>query len=307
MKIVFYSAHKAREIMLAEALKLGARAHGDDLEIRHTGDYGETDEGDDRKFPGPTPDTDVACVFGVKGRSRQVLDDHRLVGKPTLFLDKGYSRSKGEGGHTEYSRISVNADSPVKYMMNRKFSDDRWKKLGVKLSPRIKNVSGHILLCGSSLKYHTFHKLEEPDEYYAKLVKRLVKLSSRQIIYRPKPSYKGSHGVAGTCMSTGAQTIVQALRGAHVTVTHGSAAAMDSIIAGISTIVLGPGIALPVAEQILENVEHPAWAKDEERQRWANAMAYCQWTTTELRTGEAWAHLKEEITRQANAVRVLPS
>lgn len=297
MKVVFYASDKPREIMLAKALERAVRRTGDEFEIRRTGDYGETPDGDDLLYPGPSPDTDVACCFGVKGRSKQIIVDHRAVGKGTLFFDKGYSRGKGEGGHTEYSRISVNATDPLAYMMKQRRSDRRFRLLGVKLGRYSAYAGGHVLICGSSQKYHEFHKLDEPDTYAQKLVRVLRKHTQRQIIYRPKPSWKGARPIAGTSFSSGGCSIADALRGCHAVVTHGSAAAMDAVMAGVPAIVLGPSIALPVAEEDLAQVEQPRFPAEDERQRWCNAMAYCQWTTDELRDGSAWQELKAELTR----------
>lgn len=325
MHITFYSALKPREEMLANALKEGARIHGDTLETRWTGDYGETLEGDDKKYPGPTKDTDVACCFGVKGRSARVLRDHLAVGRSTLFFDKGYTRSKGEGGHTEYSRISVNGSDPTGYMMEPNRGDKRWQKLNI--NPRERKVSpgGHILICGSSEKYHAFHGLPPPHEFAAGLVSKLRKMCDRHIVYRPKPSSTQkqvgvidtddidelrealqhyhtllirSGGVSGAALSNGDTKMMDALRGCHVCITHGSAAAMEAILNGVPALVLGGSIAKPVAETVLEKIEHPHWAMEATRQRWYCAMSYCQWTTPELRSGEAWADLKAEIIRQ---------
>lgn len=297
MNIVFYSAGKPREEMLADALALSVRNTKDTFEKRWNGDYGETDAGDDRKYPGPSKDTDVVCVFGVKGRSRAILEDHWLMGKSTLFFDKGYSRQKGEGGHTEYSRISVNAASPADYMMERKCSTDRWVKLNVNLQPR-QSKGGHVLICGSSGKYHEFHRIGDPTEYNVKIVKRLLKLTSRQLIYRPKPSDHAARPIAGASYSHGECSIIQALRGAHCLVTHGSASAMDAIIQGVPAIVLGKGVASPVAENDLDKIEEARFPTYDDRLRWCFALAYCQWTTQELREGIAWDHLRREIERQ---------
>ena len=297
LKIVFYASDKPREIMLAKALAVGADRHGDTVEIRRTGEYGETDTGDDLRYPGPTPDTDVAVAFGVKGKSRQILDDHLAVGKSTLFFDKGYSRQSGEGGHTEYSRISVNGSDPLQYLLQEQRQSDRFNKLGVQPKPR-RGSNGMILLCGSSEKYHAFHKLEHPSVDAERIVRRLRKQTERHIIYRPKPSWKNAKPIPGTSFSGGNQSIQDALRSCHCLVTHGSAAAMDAVLAGVPAIVLGNSIARPVAETLLENVEHPFWPDEELRRRWCYAMAYCQWRTEELRTGEAWSELKREIVRQ---------
>lgn len=300
MRIVFYAADKPREIMLAKALAEGAQAHGDTLEIRRTADYGEDGGGNDLKYPGPCPETEVAVVFGVKGRSRQILDDHRAMGRATLFLDKGYTRERGEGGHTLYSRVSVNAASPLAYMMREKRTSDRWKRLGLKLEPRREN-GGHVLIATSSQKYCEFHKLGDANTHAAKLVAQVRKQTPRQIVYRPKPSFHDAEPLGGVAMSGAHQTIWDALRGCHCVVTHGATAAMEAVIVGVPAIVLGDGIAKPVAGDAIDQVETPPWVGDEERFRWACAVAYCQWTGDELRSGEAWGHLKAEILRQRDS------
>ena len=299
IRVVFYASDKPREIMLARALEKGVRSHGDAFETRRTFDYGETQEGDDRKYPGPSPDTDVAVCFGVKGKSRQIVNDHLAVGKSTLFMDKGYSRQSGEGGHTEYSRISVNGSDPLHYFMREDHRSDRWKALEVIVKPRQNGYNGNVLFCGSSLKYHIFHNLDDPTTYAESLFKKLRKLTERHLIYRPKPSWKAARPIGGTSFSNGSTSIAEALRGCHCLVTHGSAAALDAIVNGVPVIVLGGSIAKPVSDTVIEHVEKPFWPDDKLRSRWFNAMAYCQWTTEELRTGEAWDHLKTEILRQA--------
>lgn len=300
MKVVFYASDKPREHMLASALEQGVRGVGDDFEMRRTAEYGETSDGDDLKYPGPSPDTDVACFFGVKGRSRFILKDHRQMGRATLFFDKGYTRDKGEGGHTEYSRISVNGPDPLYYMMKRNRSADRWKRLEIELKNRNNGIGsgGHILYCGSSSKYHEFHGLSDPTTYAEKLIRQLRKLSPRQIIYRPKPSATHLQAVPGASFSRGTTDILEALRGCWCLVTHGSAASMDAVINGVPTMVFGSGIARPIAETEIESVEEPRWANLEDRLRWGFGMSYCQWTMKELRTGEAWQELKKEILLQ---------
>lgn len=305
MNIVFYSAGKPREEMLADALATACKNAGDRLEKRWGGDYGETADGDDKRYPGPSPDTDVVCCFGVKGRSRVILEDHWLMGRSTLFFDKGYSRTKGEGGHTEYSRISVNAPTPADYMMETKRKGDRWERLNVRTQPRTEIKGGHILICGSSSKYHEFHKIGDPTEFNRKIINKLQKQTPRQLIYRPKPSDRSAKPLGGAAYSSGEQSILQALKSAHCLVTHGSASAMDAVIQGVPVILLGKGVASPVANTDLEYVEGLWFPRDEERLKWCHAMSYCQWTTAELRSGLAWEHLKAEIVRQKGMVKPL--
>lgn len=299
MKIVFFTSDKPREHMLAEALKQGVISQGHKFEMRRTADYGETEDGDDLLWPGPSPDTDIAVVFGVKGKSRKIIEDHLAMGRTTFLLDKGYSRTKGEGGHTEYTRISINGLHPLDYMMKVKRRPDRFRKLNMRLQPRARTgKSGHVLYCGSTQKYHDFHRIGDTTAYATRVFRDLRKFTDRHFIYRPKPSSQDVEMIPGTSYSGGSMSMQDALRGCHVVVTHGSSAAMDAIIAGIPAIVLGDSIAKPVSETDVSKVNEPFWPNDDQRFQWACAMAYCQWTNDEMRSGEMWRYCMEEIERQ---------
>lgn len=298
MKVVYFASDKPREIMLARAIEEGLKRAGDTFELRRTSEYGDDAEGNELKYAGPTPDTDVVCMFGAKGKSGVILDDHRLLGIPTLYFDKGYTRTKGEGGHTEYSRISVNKRHPLDYMMREKRPDDRWRALELKLLPRREDTGGPILFCNSSQKYHDFHGLGDATEYAHKRIKELRKLTARAIIYRPKPSDRLAQRIPGVPTSDKNSSILEAMNGVSLVITHGATAAMDAILNGIPAMTLGDSIARPVSETVLEKVETPHWPRDTKLRDWCCAMAYVQWTTQELRDGLAWEHLKAEIKRQ---------
>lgn len=303
LNVAWYASDKPREIMLAEAMAKGAKVHGDRLEVRRTADYGEDENGDELKWSGPHPEDDVACFFGVKGKSRRIMDDYLAVGKSTLYLDKGYTRSKGRNGHTEYTRISVNASDPLAYMMDQKRSPERWQRLGIELEERRAGRSGHILLCTSSAKFHEFHKLKEPTRWAGEIAHDMATImnNERLIVYRPKPSWKGATPVERTLFTTGATPIKDALKGCHIVVTYGATAAADAIFAGVPALVLGNAVARPVAETKIGALEDPTWPTLDKRMRWASCLAYCQWSIDELESGEAWEHLKAEILRQRAA------
>lgn len=290
MKVVAYMSDKPREHMLANAFKLGIQQAGHEFELRRMAEYGENIDGNDLRYPGPSPDTDVAMFFGVKGKSRQVLDDHLAMGKQTIMLDKGYSRSKGENGHTEYSRVIVNALDPSDYMMNGEVKGDRWKTLGIRMGKQRKIRDGHILFCGSTQKYHDFHGIGDMTEYAARIFGKLRKVTAKHFVYRPKPSAKRMPSIPGTFLSSGGTPMSEALRGCHIVVTHGSTAAMDAVMSGVPALVLGKSIASPVSESDLLKIDDPFFPTDDQRYAWACQMAYCQWTNEEMRNGAAWEY-----------------
>ena len=290
MKVVFYASDKPRELMLAAALADGVRNCGDDFELRRTAEYGE-----ELKYEGASPDTDVAVCFGVKGKSSEIIKDHVAVGKHAIYLDKGYTREKGEG-HTLYTRMAIDASTPHAYFQRVKHGSGRWSKLGLKLLERRRpTADGHILYCGSSQKYHTFNGLGDATEYATKALFKLRKASQRQIVYRPKPSWTDAKPIANYMFSNGSQDIMDALRGCHCLVTHGSSVAALAIMHGIPTICLGACIASPMCDSELVNVDKPYWPELSFRTQWAYDFAYCQWTVVEFKSGEAWNYAREEI------------
>jgi len=296
VKVVFYASDKPREHVLAGALKSGCEAAGDEFELRRTDDYGESDRGDYYLYPGPTPDTDVAVFFGVKGKSRVIMEEHLAMGRATILLDKGITRERGPGGgHTLYTKCFVNGPDPSPYFMRKRRAPDRFNALGIPLAKRRRGTN--ILFCGSSHKYHEFHRLTDPTTYAARIVEQLRGLTNRPIIYRPKPSWKDAKPIAHSLFSSGSQSLTDALRAAYCVVTHGSGAAFYAICAGVPVISLGPSIALPVAERSLENIDDLYWPEQEERQAWANAVAWTQFTTEELADGFAWRHLRGIISK----------
>lgn len=300
-KVIFYAADKPREIMLAAAFRDGVKAMGEAYEVRRKAEYGENADGSDRKWVGPTvDDTAVAICFGVK--ADQIFWDHRALGIPVVYIDKGWSRQGGEGGHTEYSRCAVNASSPIAYMMGMGVPHDRLERLGIKFQPHRPNGAGHVIYASSSQKYHEFHKLGDASQLAQKTVTKLKKMTNRAIVYRPKPGDKSAHPVQGAMFSTKAQAPADALRGCHAVVTYGASLCLDALIAGVPSIVLGEGITWPVAGHSLEtrvDIEEAPFPNEVEKLKFMAGMAYCQWTTTEMRSGEAWSWLRKQIDKQA--------
>lgn len=293
MKVAFYASDKPREIMLAKAFEHGVRSFKDDFEIRRTADYGE-----DRKYEGPSPETDIAICFGVKGKSAEIIKDHVALGKHAVYLDKGYTRQKGEGGHTLYTRLSIDSSSPIKYFQRERHRPDRFDRLELKILDRKKpTADGHILFCGSSQKYHDFNALGDATEYAEKALFKLRKASHRQIVYRPKPSWTDAKPLPNCMFSNGSQDILDALRGCHALVTHGSSVAITAVLMGIPIVVLGETVMSPVAESDITKVDNPYWAGSEQRYQWACDFAYCQWTLDEMRNGEAWHYVRKEVSR----------
>lgn len=282
VKVCFFRSEKPREGLLADAFVRGLIEHGDDGVVRRL--TGETQL---------ASDCEVAVMFGVK--SREAFHANWGAGVHTIMLDKGYTRHRRSGPVKtwEYHRVAVDGHQPTAYLGKVNHPSDRFERLGLEVKPW--RASGeHILLAGSSQKYHDFYGISDPTRFWTKAVKRLSG-TEREIVYRPKPSWRDAVPIEGTRFSDSGETIADVLAGAHAMVTHGSNACFEAMLAGVPAIVLGDGVTKKISSTRLEDIESPRLAGDEERTQLLCNLAYSQFTLSEFASGEAWSHIRPII------------
>lgn len=294
---------KQREHDIADAVGHGVTSRGDR--------FVKLDAG---KFEAPDPAVDVACVFALKGAAKRILTAYEMMGSRTLLFDKGLIRaSTGIGGPGGYMRVSLDTFMPlvrIERMMKEGVSANRWVATGLRPRDRvISMVDSPVIYCGSSQKYCDYHDLGDEHEYAELICKKVRKATpkSHPVIYRPKPSYDLARPIEGTIFSrnhgTPSDHLVVGALGlllprAWALVTHGSHAAIDAIVAGVPSLVIGDGAAKPVSLEDFHSLsEFPPFPDRETRFRWLAAVAWWQWTTSEMYSGEMWDFLRSEMER----------
>lgn len=284
MKVhIHVASGKDREEGLALSLQSGLAQFDDHVAVSPIGE-----------FVGPDREADIGAVFGLKGRSREVLAAYRAEGRHTIMFDKALIRVP-RSPH-KHLRVCIDGDSPLPYLMRQNRSGERWEALKLKPSPQRKSGPiDSIVLALSSQKYCTFHGLGDATDYAAGLARQCRSQSRRPIIYRPKPSWHDFKPIEGTRLSRPPEYLPSILETAHVLVTHGSSAAVDAIIQGVPAIALGECAASPVAGKSVEDVRDPPFPSDDQREQWLANLAWCQWSVRELQSGEAWAFLRREV------------
>jgi hypothetical protein len=80
----------------------------------------------------------------------------------------------------------------------------------------------------------------------------------------------------------------QDLEGAHALVTHGSIAAVESVICGCPVVVHPDSAAALVGLTDLAKIEKPVYP---DRGKWLFSLAYSQFNETELVDGTLWREL----------------
>lgn len=280
MKVRFWMSDKPRERLLAEAFLAGVKRHGDDTDRRS---LGET-------F---TADCDVACMVGVK--SRDLWREHARAGVQLVYLDKGYdrhSRSDDIRGW-EYWRVAVNGHQPTaKY--RRGYPADRLADMGWTFRPWRKSGK-HVVIAGSSAKYHAFYDLKEPTDWARKIIKEINGYTERAIIYRPKPSWKDAVPIETAGYSGRGEGIADVLNDAHCLVTHGSNACFEAMLAGVPTVAIGDAVMRPISSTAVSEIETLRLASDDDREDLLRFLAYQQWTMREMMDGMAWPVIRRQF------------
>ena len=282
MRVIFLSSDKSRERRIAEPFIRGVNESGDSGKIRPK-----------KSGKQAAQDCDVVVMFGVK--SRQIYLSNWWAGVTVIMLDKGYVRHSQKRHLPEYFRVAVGEHQPTQRLMDINRPSDRWDRLNLEMCPWRTKIGpkSHILIAGSSKKYHQFYDLKDPTWWTQRLVKRIRLQTKRAIVYRPKPSWKEAVPILYTRWSGRNEGVREALRGAHVLITHGSNACFEAALMGVPSIILGNAVVKPISSTTLDDINEPFRAPN--REQWLANLAYCQWTIPEFESGEAWATIRPQI------------
>lgn len=267
----FVSPRKRAEQQLGTCFKEGAERHGHRVDLI---------------MDASRPALDVACVIGIKDAN--LMNYYLRRGTPVLYWDKAYNRHKG------WFRLAINSNHPTEYLTKLDCPDDRRLMFGWE-APAWRRKGKHILIAGSSGKFHSMNGMISPEDDVRMIIDHLKPLTDRPIIYRPKPSYEKAHPVEGSEFDR-SDNLADRLRKSWVVITRGSNACFDALMHGIPSIVLGTAIMKPISSTALSDIENPRLATDDEKRRFLNDLAYCQWKPEELVKGEAWEWISRKLT-----------
>ena len=274
LDVAIYGIHgHKRSSMCCQAMYAGIRAAGDRPRLFMEADY-------------RVPEHDLAVFYGYTQILRRVMADYIKAGRKAVYIDLGYWDREGMRGH---HKIVVNARHPTAYFDRKPQDGYRAGKLGVKAEPWRK-ADGHILLAGMGEKAAEAEGQKvEKFEYWA--IAEIRKITDREIVYRPKPSWIQARKIAGTIHSPKAQPLAEVLANCHAVVTHHSNVAVEGLCAGVPAFCWG-GVAAGLSSQDLSDIERPYYP--EGRSNWINAISYTQWNIDEMTRGLPWRHLKSE-------------
>lgn len=216
---------------------------------------------------------DVIPVIGCSPELTKSVKEWQARKRQFIYWDRGYARrvfatwlpnGNELGVPGGYYRWHLNS-----YQMQA-ISDvpsDRWDFLKTPVTPWRRNPRGHIVIACPTPTYEKFHAIEGWTE---KTLRRLARITNRQVVTRDKESKR---------------PLQSDLAGAHSLVSHGSVAAIESVICGCPVVVDHSSAAALVGLTDLEQIESPVYP---DRQPWLNSLAYNQFNEAELVDGTLW-------------------
>lgn len=250
---------------------------------------------------------DAAVFISSRPRARPIYEGYRAAGKHTVTIDKGYVRIRLERKQgVLYWRVAVDGMQPLTYFQRKVFSDERWAAFGLKIEPCALR-DGHILFAGGAQRICDFLQMGDHVAYAKGVMDRLTELTSRLIVYRPKPSCPLRCPIPPYRYSTASKTMAEELKGAHCLVTHSSNACFEAALAGVPTIVLGQGITRSISRTQCDSINTlrtPTW---DQVHALACAVAHCQWTLAEMSQGLMLLELEDVFSYLSSLGPATPS
>ena len=213
---------------------------------------------------------DIIPIVGCSSYLKGTIDEWRQKKRPFIYWDRGYARrvfatSLPTGSDGGYYRWHLNGFQMQKV---RDVPDDRWTALATPLAPWAKG-GRHIVIAAPSRTYAKFHGIEG---WIADTIDALARVTDRQLVIRDKEHCRN-------------RPLQRDTDGAHCLVTHGSIAAVESIISGCPVFVHPDSAAALMGKTDLKEIESPIHP---DREAWVNSLAYCQFNERELVDGTLW-------------------
>lgn len=223
----------------------------------------------------------VLITWGMRPGHREVRQRFERAGKPVLVVDYPYWNRGGGKYQHGYYRITTDGLHPPQHFMDETLSADRYRATG---GPEIQpwQSGGHFILLAGMGPKGAAHYGQAPHAWDTAAVRAIRRVTSREIMYRQKPSSKLRHRIRGTTQADETCPLTDLFPGCHALVTHHGNAALEALAAGIPVFVAdGPAASLGCTD--LSAIEQPV--RPAHREAFFHNLAHWQWSLDDIRAG----------------------
>jgi hypothetical protein len=219
---------------------------------------------------------DDHAVMGNWPVASRLIADFARSGAAFWYLDSAYIR--GPGGNASL-RVERNRFWPE--LSEGTHTLERALSIGVQIQPW-RHAGRSILVAQHGPKFGLPWSIDI-GAWHATIVDRIRAVTDRPIVVRPKPYSPEAIRLA--------PPLEEQLADAWCVVTHSSTIGVMAALAGVPVFCEPTCAAAPVACTDFSKIEAPLRP---EREGWLAELAWRQWSKAEMRSGEAWAHIKQE-------------
>lgn len=201
----------------------------------------------------------------------------------TLVLEKGYVGDRRDWTSAQFDGLNGRGWHPG--------ADDdgaRWRRHhGDAMQPWREPGGQYALLIGQCAGDKAVQNLGI-RAWYGNVAARALAAHGWPVVFRQHPKVAQQEGPPGIPRLKG--DLEAALEGAALVLTLNSNVGVLAALAGVPAVAEDAGsMAWPVASHDASEIVRP------ERSRWAAHLAWAQWQETELRSGDAWDHLRHGL------------
>lgn len=274
MKILFYVERPNHQLHYAQQLAEGMKRHGlHNIEI-----VGSLKEDEN---------ADLIAVWAwkpyINGRHSKCLNARNKYGTNILVMERAFMGNRHEWISLGYNGLNGRAD-----FVNKDITDNsRWLKHFSRAYDHapIKPQNNKVLICGQCVGDASIHGVDI-DGWYFRMANDLI-AAGYAPIFREHPLNKRKFRIEGI-RKDDSISLEEALSKVSYCVSYNSNSTLLSTLHGIPSMV--SDIGSMSYEVNAHSVDKLGFNPD--LQDWKNRLAYCQWLPDELKSGEAWDHLK---------------
>ncbi len=226
-------------------------------------------------------DCDLAVFWGHGEKQKAIGRIQREQGLHYLVMERGYFADRYKYASLGYDGLNGRAD-----FCNTNSPPDRWEphKHLMKLWNPGKD---YVLLIGQHPGDSSCSHVNI-QQWYVESIMKARAIQDLPVVFRHHPEYETPSIPCGVDVVNG--NLQNCLNKAACVITFSSTVGIDALLAGIPVVAIDPiSMAWPLAGHSVKEV--PSMP---DRQQWTYDLAYTQWTEKEIRSGAAWAHLRQK-------------